>query len=452
MKVDKEFLLKHHFWILAGLVLPLELFAFIWLSTSVAGDNDKDRDTIEKAKKDLAAQNDIKNDNFLKALQKKDKVLATQKGVVWKKAWDKQYTIFNWPPLDGHEGALDKASFGDPIDNVTCSIFERTYSDYVAKVYDNLIAPTEYVGADGSWRGLLRYVPEWKDRPVDSEDLWLSMEDIWVQRELLNVIVETNKVAATFASVEPPKKDADVPAGAKSFQSPYWRIDLWLVEGKLHGKITNVSTRRQALDADFDVKVHETGRPTRIHVNFKPRAVNESFKFERDLRASNPAGVYDIVQVLDLRTVPVKRVTALKMGREGNSDRKSHYGMKARPQNAPAPAAGSDTVATPPAPPGPLSKNGLERDRYIDVTPQVRRTPVAMVVIIDQNFMQDLLRAFANSKLRIQTTLMHWQHIQERQQAGAGFLGGGSVAPQDEDTGLVELGVYGIASLYERPK
>jgi hypothetical protein len=37
--------------------------------------------------------------------------------------------------------------------------------------------------------------------------------------------------------------------------------------------------------------------------------------------------------------------------------------------------------------------------------------PVGMVVIVDQNHVQDLLTAFANSRLRIQTTQVHWNHV-----------------------------------------
>ena len=40
------------------------------------------------------------------------------------------------------------------------------------------------------------------------------------------------------------------------------------------------------------------------------------------------------------------------------------------------------------------------------------RMPVAMVVVMDQAYIPDFLTAFANSRLRIQTTQEHWQHVQ----------------------------------------
>ncbi|HZT78811.1 MAG TPA: hypothetical protein VFA26_01205 [Gemmataceae bacterium] len=59
---------------------------------------------------------------------------------------------------------------------------------------------------------------------------------------------------------------------------------------------------------------------------------------------------------------------------------------------------------------GDLTPNGLDRKRYIQVTPQVRRMPLAMVLVLDQQYIPDVLAALANSRLRIQTTQVHWKH------------------------------------------
>jgi hypothetical protein len=450
-KIDKEWLLKHHFWILAGLVLPLELFAFIWLSTSVASDNDKDKKAIEKAKTDLKALNDIKNQDFLNALERKNKKVSQRKGIVWNQVWDKQKGIFTWPNLDGAEERLtNQASFMDPIDNVTCSTFEQRYADYVTSVFDPM---GEHFPGDPGWRDLVKTVPKWTTRPPDSEDLWLAMEDIWVQRELLDVIIEANKAASDFHKVEP-SAEVKLPANTERFENPYWRLDLSLVQGHLIGDITNITKRRQMLNVTFLVDLHKTGRPYELSLNHRTKAAGESYHFDKNVQGFNPAGIYGVKQKLDKRSVPVRRILQLKM--DYNSDRTSHRGLRARPQ--PGEKAGEG---------GGESRNGLPRARYIDVTDQVRRLPVAMTVLIDERFMQDLLRAFANSKLRIQTTQMHWQHAEDspgRTGPGGGLgmpgmpgLGGTPAAPaagtnEEEESALVELSIYGIASLYERPK
>jgi hypothetical protein len=60
-----------------------------------------------------------------------------------------------------------------------------------------------------------------------------------------------------------------------------------------------------------------------------------------------------------------------------------------------------------------VTRNGLIRNRYVDVTDQVRRMPVGMVVVVDQAHVQDFLTAFANARLRVQTTQVHWQHLRD---------------------------------------
>jgi hypothetical protein len=136
--------------------------------------------------------------------------------------------------------------------------------------------------------------------------------------------------------------------------------------------------------------------------------------------------------------------------------------------------------------------------RYIDTSEQVRRMSVAMVLIVDQLYMQDVLSAFSSTKepvagisvgsdtkLRMQPTQMHWQHVPDdivweedlkqpdalaRMPAGpfvrgSSFGGVGGVRPgaspaspfgsqyggmDEEKSDLVELSMYGILSLYER--
>src|SRR5207253_1477158 len=47
---------------------------------------------------------------------------------------------------------------------------------------------------------------------------------------------------------------------------------------------------------------------------------------------------------------------------------------------------------------------GLERNRYIIATDQARHLPIAMVLVVEQSHINDVLIAVANSPLRIQTT------------------------------------------------
>jgi hypothetical protein len=174
---------------------------------------------------------------------------------------------------------------------------------------------------------------------------------------------------------------------------------------------------------------------------------------------------------------------------------------------APAPRAGGG-AATQTS--NDFTEAGLARDRYMETpTSYVRRMPVATRLVVDQTSIQDVLTAMANSKLRIQIAQWHWARfygdikpkietmvVQGNEvkppaaapptptgigpgglfdNAGFGsgrFRGapqpGGRQAPspggraggppgrgprpamEEQEWQLVELSVYGIASLYER--
>lgn len=174
---------------------------------------------------------------------------------------------------------------------------------------------------------------------------------------------------------------------------------------------------------------------------------------------------------------------------------------------------------------GGVTVNGLRRDRYLQTTETSRALPVAMVLIVDQANIPDVLVAVADSRMRIQTTQVTFAHVRgiqpysydPNQLTGmdrppmfgpggapgglptgpAGALGGGSapsrgeggggdmrlggrgfgppmpgggrfqppgsfpgmgpgsqgafsMTGQEDDPNLVELAIYGIATLYEK--
>ena len=112
--------------------------------------------------------------------------------------------------------------------------------------------------------------------------------------------------------------------------------------------------------------------------------------------------------------------------------------------------------------------------RYIQRTDQVRRIPVAVVLIVDQMFMQDVLVEYANSPLRIQVTQFHWQRYRAGSTSSGGSvpggmdpgLGGGrgeegfggfgvpsgfaTSTDEQASSGLVELSLYGVVNLYNQ--
>src|SRR5262249_2249445 len=104
---------------------------------------------------------------------------------------------------------------------------------------------------NGGWQSVLRFVRDWKLLP-SSEEIWLALEDFWVQREVLWAINQVNYNAAQFSLVPSDKKEKDDPLHRK-FQSRIWEGELWVENeakggGKLiKGKIKNRTDRLQTL-------------------------------------------------------------------------------------------------------------------------------------------------------------------------------------------------------------
>ena len=89
------------------------------------------------------------------------------------------------------------------------------------------------------------------------------------------------------------------------------------------------------------------------------------------------------------------------------------------------------------------------RKRYVEVTKQVRRMPVALTVIVDQAYIQDVLIAYANSPLRFQTTQVHWKRFSGNLSGGpesgpgGGFGEGGPVVSSGTGSAGGGFGTFG---------
>jgi hypothetical protein len=126
--------------------------------------------------------------------------------------------------------------------------------------------------------------------------------------------------------------------------------------------------------------------------------------------------------------------------------------------------------------------NKLVKTKYLHVTGQARSLPFAMALVVEQNHIHDFLTQLANSQLRVQITQVSLHHVRdvssqsetpagglnpmgpmtgpgpERPERPMGGLGGprgtggntGAVAAEAPDPNLVEVTVYGIATLYEK--
>jgi len=328
-----------------------------------------------------------------------------------------------------------------------------------------------------SWESVIQPVRDFPNLPLTSEDVWLAQEDLWVKRELLRVVRDANDSVGVFHVKPPPedgqKKAEPAPDKAKLkvppdeeikaykvFVSPYWEAEVVLTQKKdkhyIRGSLKNISSRRQPLGFYLLVRLMKgrDAQPVPVALDGEPlgtgdsmvffyRAINEQKKEPSPVDRFNPVGIYGVEEDFNWRTVPVKRIDIVALGYSGH--RIANRSLKPYPAFAPKTDAGAADAtspvpgAVPGSPPGGASdapsgapagmgafgaggtqeasksKNGLERYRYIDVAANgpVRRMPVAMVLIVDQNHIAEALAAFANSRLRIQTVQAHWQRAHE---------------------------------------
>ncbi|MBY0522658.1 MAG: hypothetical protein K2R98_04645 [Gemmataceae bacterium] len=520
MKMDKETLIKQRFWVLFVIFVPLVFIAIIYLGTGVAGEVDEERQKVQEHQKKLneqASKAKLLGQTELSLLETKMGELKARRETIWKEAWKLQDGLVFWPERiedrareEKNGGkALSDRNFGDPIPSEVCATYTdpKVYMPQVedmAKVFriavtkDGRVAfePAQVKDAkevrvmidpvvykDG-WKERLHYVKQWKGDAPQPEEVWLAQEDLWVQNELLNALHEANRSVARFHKLEKPAEGID-PADPNqgSFRNANWQLDLKLFkkDSKLYaqGKITNISSRALPIGQIlFGLKLYKDANVKWVLLPVQGDLLAPGKEWpikETPLTVENdPEGLLGIEQVLEPRTSPIRRIDRVELGYH------SHRTFQSSLRPPLARSGSVFTGSTRSGPPvgkggpkeggptggGPTSssrlENGVEKLRYSNVTEQVRRMPIGVVVVVDQAHVPEVEAAIATSKLRVQTTQVTWQHF--RGTVGTGEPKEGKGGPdggkgpdkggsqEEAATNLVELTIYGIASLYERPK
>src|SRR5207302_1365632 len=97
-------------------------------------------------------------------------------------------------------------------------VFTRFYLQLYPELADR-IKPTKFAGG---WQSVLRYVANWGEATPKSEQLWLAMEDLWVQRAVLEPIKVVNDEIKAFQPVDEP---GSTPL-KKKFRNRVWELTL----------------------------------------------------------------------------------------------------------------------------------------------------------------------------------------------------------------------------------
>jgi hypothetical protein len=514
-----EAIKKHHFWILFGLSFLFVALALVFMMTGVssaiqaaAKKNDED---VKKVKGTQPPGKGV-----IEGLEAQKAVLEKKKDDLWKENWDFQAKYFTWPRHSENLFAkYEGLKFGTDI-NAQLSTYEkeqlklptvykRAYEEAAAK-----IAPTKFAG--GSWQNVLRWVSNWGEKLPDSRQVWLLMEDLWVQRALLDSIAAVNGDIARFHAVNDPADpvapvDPAVPAPEpkkKVFRSRVWELSLEVLDGgptgqQLKVRLKNLTPQLQLLGMGNQMIVNvwldkRTLAPFELPIQgafipgggvYPPDEVTDPqtkkvSKGEPLLVPITPGlsvtELWKVEQKLDELSVPVRSLDTVQLGYLSNKNAvllakegKALEPPKFWPDDAAAAdPAGGGVGGAPPGmsmtmPPGMASEGGggkfgppggggdgpagmggypgmmggglggraaggtlvgtadANRKRYITLTDQIRRMPVAFTVVCDQMYIQDTLIAFANSPLRFEAVQYHWKRANRAPgvQAGGGAAG-----------------------------
>jgi hypothetical protein len=285
----------------------------------------------------------------------------------------------------------------------------------------------------------LTYVyDDWKRAAAIHREAWLAQEDLWIQKEIYRLIRQANDYVARC---EPDGKQPD------TFHNPNLTFHFDWKDNNMKVTVTNRLPRRQKLDLRLRVKFNKSANPATsseiIQVADEPLEPKGAkagavrvVDINLDRSGIKRTGIYEVEQLLTWETAAVKRLDQIAIGAANTahssrtvSETPKTYRKDDVKQETKEGEGGGLT------PPGGgmagmmggsganmmkgggfggfgggqqqaaiLGVNGVLFDRYLEVSDQSRRVPVAVAMIVDQDHVDRVLTSFNNSVLRFLTT------------------------------------------------
>ncbi len=458
---NNDALKKHHFWILAVLAPLFVFLAVIFLFTGVDSAISAQKKDIDDKTKVITGAKAV-GKGAVSDIAIKMKMLDEKKTTLWEDNWKLQATanqLYTWPQTaDGSYSRYDDLKFGIALKGFDESAAEkfRQLGVYEAMhvAIANKIAPTKMTTG---WKNTLRWVNNWGEKKPESRQMWLVMEDFWIQRAMLEPIRIVNDSLSRFDMVR--ENNQVPPPNQRKFVSRIWELDLEVKDqpntGRklMSGKIKNRTKQLQLLGSGNTMTLKVWFDSTRLDIPpFEFQIQGEFVPGEETISIPAlpshvfPAGtnfteIAKVEQVLDEKTVPIRRLERLALG---YPSAKYFFTVLNNPRfwpdADPAATTGSPVAAGPgpmgdgmmmmtpgggavsgaaglsatmrPGEAGGMSLTKLadgNKKRYVDVTDQVRRMQVAFTVVIDQQYITDVMIAYANSPLRFEGVQYHWK-------------------------------------------
>lgn len=278
--------------------------------------------------------------------------------------------------------------------------------------------------------------PNWITDHDISEEAWVAQEDLWIQKEIYRIVRQANDYVG--------KLEGTPVAGFNQeavFKNTYVELKLKLLSNdQLECTIKNLQDHRLKLEIKFRIrfdkdatvgeKVLVEGEPLEpagtVDAKKKPK---DSLTVTIDLPVGpKRTGIFGVEQALTWETAAVRRIDNITIGNAFGEEVSLNHrvfpdGVKPLVPEKKDPAAAEappelDNFGKPIKGPVPgqfpgrgvgpggefnpaLHINGLLKERYSEEpNDQTRRLPVAVTLIVDQDHIDRVLTAFANSKLR----------------------------------------------------
>lgn len=325
---------------------------------------------------------------------------------------------------------------------------------------------------------------------------------LWMGGPLSAVLWETPSFQAKLYKERPPKDGMK----SKLFRNHSWEVELLLekVDGERGMRVSAKSTikninpfeRSMSLTNDQPAKglllriTQKNAEPrelARIDGQMLPYGSSSTFTQATTAEGIDFSKDFELEEVFERATSPIRRLEMLVLGSDAQAHRifagydlvhntQQFKGTPTPPGGAPAgagqmggtPPMGNPPSGTPGQPPSagpavPLTPNGMNRQRYVVCNQQVRKLPVAFVVVMDQAHRKDLLAAIANSKLQMHIQQVYWRHKEppsppkDKDPRPTIPMTPDGKEPDKKaglesvlDRNLIELSVHAVASFYER--
>ena len=347
-KIDKELLKKHHFWFLFIPIIVALMVAWFGLLSEVDGEIEKTKTENEK-KKNETKKTQAQPKDTLVEYDKQNSKLRSQKEILWKDGWERQKDLFVWPTGYSRDRIdfLKKFRFGEEIreELQVLELFQRAGAKLYLDEYEQLVKTLEPMQfRDKDWKVVLtRDKQNWLNRP-DSEDVWLAMENLWVQRELLLAVHKVNADAAAFRLVASPDNKDD--KKHRLFRSRTWELELWIEDQKgarvFKGKLKNISERLQVMGIGNSMVLKVEANPGGKKFSFEVQGTQLEAGQSMDVKTipshtipadSNITEIASVRQEFDSRTVPVKRIDYLALGQFCDRDKDRYLRMALSARN-----------------------------------------------------------------------------------------------------------------------